>query len=782
MARSLEGNLIKKAHAVERYTLEEINHLEACLDPVNGPLYFCKNFLKIQHPRLGNIPFEPYGFQVKLIQAYHERRQCIAMLPRQMGKALSLDTPIFTPSGFVTMGNLKIGDTIYGPDGLPTTVTFITDTMHNRECYLIKFTHGDTITADAEHLWTWYDPYLKAYVTDTTVKLLERFNKYKNSSKQIHIQHSGIINIDSTRTHVDPYYFGTWLGNESLLNFKITCTYNEYIDYNEIFKKIGLSISEFKLKKRSYTTGTFIIAGSPDDFKYLTFWATTNHNSIPAEFIYNSVSTRISVIQGLMDANGIVAKNGVCRLRHSSKEIIEQVRLILSTLGVKSTITSQSKKHSYIYTIRFATTNFDVFRLKNKLRIQRGNIAHTKHSKICIESISPTASVPVRCLQVNNTSRLFLAGNTLIPTHNTTCAVGYLLWYTMFIPESQVLIAAHKQEGAHDIMNRYRFAYENLPNFIRAGVYSYNRHTIEYDNGARIQAVTTTENTGRGKSLSLIYCLDGNTTVKIRNKHTLIEEDISLKDLYNRLDICNMFVENNDYEIFTPNGWKHFNGIRTTGFKKTKTITIDTGEFITATPEHKFFINNTDITVNELCVGMKLDTKYGQSLITNITDNTETEVFDIVEVEHEKHQFFASSCFITSNCDELSFIDPPEKAREFWTALSPTLSTGGKCIITSTPNSDEDQFAVLWNEANKRIDEYGNETELGANGFYPFFAPWSEHPDRDEEWAALERSKIGVARFKREFDCVSANSIVTLQDENGKIFTATMGELHDNLL
>ena len=59
-------------------------------------------------------------------------------------------------------------------------------------------------------------------------------------------------------------------------------------------------------------------------------------------------------------------------------------------------------------------------------------------------------------------------------------------------------------------------------------------------------------------------------------------------------------------------------------------------------------------------------------------------------------------------CDEFAFVQPPEKAKEFWTSLSPTLSTGGKCMITSTPNSDEDQFAMIWKEANKRFDEYGN--------------------------------------------------------------------------
>jgi hypothetical protein len=194
-------------------------------------------------------------------------------------------------------------------------------------------------------------------------------------------------------------------------------------------------------------------------------------------------------------------------------------------------------------------------------------------------------------------------------TGKTTCAAAYLVWYAMFVPDSQILIAAHKFAGAQDIMNRVRFVYENLPDFLRAGAYSYNRNTLEFDNGSRIKATTTTENTGRGMSLSVIYC------------------------------------------------------------------------------------------------------------------------------------------------DEFAFVNPPNKAREFWTSLAPTLSTGGKCIITSTPNSDEDQFALIWKEANKKLDDYGNEQPVGRNGFAAFKASWQEHPERTEEWAKEERSRIGEERFRREHDC-----------------------------
>jgi hypothetical protein len=134
---------------------------------------------------------------------------------------------------------------------------------------------------------------------------------------------------------------------------------------------------------------------------------------------------------------------------------------------------------------------------------------------------------------VNSDNHRFYSNDIL--SHNTTTAAGYLLWYAMFIPDSTILIAANKYVGAQEIMQRIRYAYEECPNHIRCGVPSYNKQSIEFDNGSRIIAQTTTETTGRGMSLSLLYCLDGDSTVRIRNKKTLIEEDITLKDLYTRM-------------------------------------------------------------------------------------------------------------------------------------------------------------------------------------------------------------------------------------------------------
>jgi hypothetical protein len=121
-------------------------------------------------------------------------------------------------------------------------------------------------------------------------------------------------------------------------------------------------------------------------------------------------------------------------------------------------------------------------------------------------------------------------------TGKTTCASIYLAWYAMFNPDQTILVAAHKYTGAQEIMSRIRFVYETCPDHIRAGVTSYNKQSIEFENGSRIVAQTTTGNTGRGMSISLLYCLDGDTTtVKVRNKQTLIEEELTLAELYGKL-------------------------------------------------------------------------------------------------------------------------------------------------------------------------------------------------------------------------------------------------------
>lgn len=131
--------------------------------------------------------------------------------------------------------------------------------------------------------------------------------------------------------------------------------------------------------------------------------------------------------------------------------------------------------------------------------------------------------------------------------------------------------------------------------------------------------------------------------------------------------------------------------------------------------------------------------------------------------------------------DEFAFVRP-NMASEFWTSIQPVLSTGGGCIITSTPKNDEDQFAQIWRAANDNLDDFGNTLPhgVGRNDFFPIKVKWDEHPDRDEAWAAPFRNSLGEARFRQEFECdfvsddetlIDAMTLVTFKPTDPEFYT-----------
>lgn len=105
--------------------------------------------------------------------------------------------------------------------------------------------------------------------------------------------------------------------------------------------------------------------------------------------------------------------------------------------------------------------------------------------------------------------------------------------------------------------------------------------------------------------------------------------------------------------------------------------------------------------------------------------------------------------------DEFAFVEPRIQ-EEFWTAVMPTLaSTGGKCIITSTPNTETDKFGKLWFDSQKTLDDNGfpYPNGVGKNGFKGLIYRWDCHPKRDAAWAEDEMRKSGESGFRREYNC-----------------------------
>ena len=87
MARgTADTSLVKQGYSKTAYTPDSLEDFKNCADPVNGPLYFMNNHVKIQHPTKGGIDFDPFAYQLDLIENYNNYRYSINMLGRQMGK------------------------------------------------------------------------------------------------------------------------------------------------------------------------------------------------------------------------------------------------------------------------------------------------------------------------------------------------------------------------------------------------------------------------------------------------------------------------------------------------------------------------------------------------------------------------------------------------------------------------------------------------------------------------------------------------------------------------
>ena len=70
MSKSLEGVLTKKAHTKESFTEAQLKEFVGCADPISGPMNFLKGFFHIQHPVRGKLLYDPYDYQVDLIDTY----------------------------------------------------------------------------------------------------------------------------------------------------------------------------------------------------------------------------------------------------------------------------------------------------------------------------------------------------------------------------------------------------------------------------------------------------------------------------------------------------------------------------------------------------------------------------------------------------------------------------------------------------------------------------------------------------------------------------------------
>lgn len=415
-------------------------------------------------------------------------------------------------------------------------------------------------------------------------------------------------------------------------------------------------------------------------------------------------------------------------------------------------------------------------------RIPLSSLTKNVGSYIHITDIKKIETVPVRCIEVDSEDHLFLVGKTCIPTHNSTLMTIYLLWLANFFNDQRILLVANKEATAIEIFGRIRMAYELLPNWLKSPVNDgYGKTSMDLENGSRISISTTTGTAARGQSVSclvidecaFIECVHGNTEVKIRNKQTKVEEDISIFDLIeiinknenisNHIDLLNIendileFFENSEYEILTPDGWKDFKGIVKYNKKELLRITTTSGKQIIVSKGHAF-TNNDEKIIAQNSLHKLVDTVDGKEKIINIEELEKDFVFDIVEVDNI-HKFYGNN--IVNHNTHL--MDP------FWASVFPIVSAteDSKVFMCSTPNGTGNLFHAIYNGAVE-----------GKNGWVHDKILWNEVPGRDDEWATKVKSGLASEeKWRQEFESVSSDTTVDIEN----IGNMNIGELYDLL-
>lgn len=108
--------------------------------------------------------------------------------------------------------------------------------------------------------------------------------------------------------------------------------------------------------------------------------------------------------------------------------------------------------------------------------------------------------------------------------------------------------------------------------------------------------------------------------------------------------------------------------------------------------------------------------------------------------------------------DEFAHV-PGEIADSFFTSAFPTISTGGRMIVVSTPNGSVGKFYEIFSGAGKTVNGV-------TNPFKAIKVPWNKHPDRDDNWRQQTYAILGKLKFNQEQECSFTGSTSTLIEGN----------------
>ena len=339
-----------------------------------------------------------------------------------LNEALALDTPIPTPRGWATMGELVDGDVIYGSDGKPTTVVRAHEVQHGRKCYRVVFDDGNSIVASDGHWWkVRIAPNRKCSIQELTTEEMYNLNRKLYLPESF----SELEGTAADNLPIDPYALGLWLGDGSSDAGVLAVDSQDMEETLNLLQAVGESANVrdanhigLSVGRTGYShKGSFL-----GRIRELGLW---KNKHIPDLYMRADTSQRLALLQGLMDSDGSVRRGGHARFCNTNQRLLQQAEELLISLGyhvkrAKIQITDNPRVKTPCGTISFrATQDMNPFRISRKATLVAGTVSSTRTRLRSIVKIEPVESVPVRCISVAAEDRLFLAGRGMHSTRNT---------------------------------------------------------------------------------------------------------------------------------------------------------------------------------------------------------------------------------------------------------------------------------------------------------------------------------------------------------------------------
>lgn len=346
------------------------------------------------------------------------------------GKQLDDRTPLPTPTGWTTMGEVKVGDFVISHLGIPTKVTGKFQDKPDVEAYTVTFSDGNTIIADADHNWLTYThqermseiSFEKKDLTKQSQRVLPQVRTTKEIMETLltesgHVNHAVKVSepvqyeVDNAEERIiDPYLLGLWIGAGYSTKAVISTADQEILD---AFKK---EYTVNHISKNDYNVSGEL----HESLKKLNL---LGNKHLPEAYMIAPESVRRELLAGLLDSSGEVGTSGTIEFCSSDEALTQQVRILTQSLGY---IVNKNEKEQdkQVYTLTFQS-EVGVFKLERKQEIHNKKIKEgysVRNTFRYITSIEPYTDekVSMHCITVDSEEHLYLAGDSFITTHNTS--------------------------------------------------------------------------------------------------------------------------------------------------------------------------------------------------------------------------------------------------------------------------------------------------------------------------------------------------------------------------